>query len=334
MLKLYPIYDKITKNLIKDITIKKIFLAFYQKHPYLTLEQAIDYFSIYGGVEDSVGLEFFDDIFTLVERNFVDEFETFANSISPSYLLDEPYSKLLTILAKGEGKLISSLHKAKLGESSGMSILQEMIENEIIYIEKSRENPLKIHPKYKLKKELRRYKIQDKARFTLPFYRFWFGFVMPFYSELQQGKYKNFMEYFKQHYERLRSLVFEQLSKDLLVEYFKDKDEIISCDSYWDKDNEFDILAVTKSHKIILAECKYKDRKVCKNELNKLKQKALYSSIKVDKFVLFSKSGFSKELISYPIKDLILFDLDDFITLLTKHLQIPTNNLQFKLLQK
>lgn len=291
-------------------------MAFYHKHPYLNLEQAIDYFSIYGGIEDSVGLEFFDDVFTLVERNFVDEFETFANSISPSYLLDEPYSKLLTILAKGEGKLISSLHKAKLGESSGMSILQEMIENDIIYIERSRENPLKIHPKHKLKKELRRYKIQDKARFTLPFYRFWFGFVMPFYPELQQGKSKNFMEYFKQHYERLRSLVFEQLSKDLLVEYFRDKDEIISCDSYWDKDNEFDILAVTKSHKIILAECKYKDRKVCKNELNKLILKASQSRIKVDTYALFSKSGFSNELKLGKQKDLILFELSSINELL------------------
>ena len=56
--------------------------------------------------------------------------------------------------------------------------------------------------------------------------------------------------------------------------------------------SEFDILAVTESKTVILGECKYKDRKVCKNELTKLKAKALESGLKVDVFALFSKSGF------------------------------------------
>jgi hypothetical protein len=50
---------------------------------------------------------------------------------------------------------------------------------------------------------------------------------------------------------------------------------------------------------------------VCKNELNKLKQKAILSGIKVDRFVVFSKSGFSNELISSKPKDTLLFDLDE-----------------------
>ena len=277
----------------------------------MTLEQAIEYFSIYGGIEDSINLEFFDDVFTLVERTILEQMVDFENLISPSYILEEPYNKFLSILAKGEGKMLSSFHKARLGENNGMGIVQDLIDSNIVFIEYSRENPLKIHPKHKLKKELRRYKIQDKVRFVLPFYRFWFGFVMPFYPELKEGISTNFIKYFKQHYEILRSLVFEQLSKEFIIDYFADKDEIISCDSYWDKDNEFDILAVTKSHKIILAECKYKDRKVCKNELNKLKQKAIYSGIEVDRFVLFSKSGFSNELKDIKQQNLLLFDMDD-----------------------
>lgn len=298
------------------MAIKELFKSFCLKYPYLSLEQSIDYFSIYGGIEDSISLEFFDDIFTLVENNFVANYHSFEESISPSYIMEKPYLKLLHILAKGDGRVLSAFHKAKLGESSGFAILDELQSLDIIHIEYSRENPLKIHPKQKLKKELRGYKIQDKVRFNLPFYRFWFGFVAPFSKELQYGDSKAFLSYFKQHYERLRSLVFEQLSKELLIEYFKDKDKIISINSYWDRDNEFDILALTKSYKVILSECKYRDRKVCKGELNKLQAKAIHSKIKVDRYILFSKSGFSNELKNYSDRDLLLFELKDMELLL------------------
>ncbi|MCK4441964.1 MAG: hypothetical protein KAU90_08145, partial [Sulfurovaceae bacterium] len=79
---------------------------------------------------------------------------------------------------------------------------------------------------------------------------------------------------------------------------------------------EFDILATTEDNKVILGECKYKNRRVCKSELSKLKQKAEVSSIKVDTYALFSKNGFSNELIHNNNKDLILFELKDFKKLL------------------
>ena len=64
-------------------------------------------------------------------------------------------------------------------------------------------------------------------------------------------------------------------------------------------------------------EYKYKDRKVCKNELTKLKIKALESGLKVDIYALFSKSGFSNELLHIQDENLLLFDLNDLNSLLT-----------------
>ena len=63
---------------------------------------------------------------------------------------------------------------------------------------------------------------------------------------------------------------------------------------------------------MIVAECKYKDRKVCKNELTKLKLKAAQSGLQATYWVLFSKQGFSGELLGLKDKDLLLFDLQDF----------------------
>jgi len=273
-----------------------------------------------GGIEKDVTLDYNGDIISMVESNFVQNFSTFYAIISPSYLLETPYRELLIAVARGDGKLYSALRKAKLSEHIGKKVLKELISLDVLAIEYSRETPLKVHPKNKLPREQRAYRIQDKLRFKQPFLRFWFGFVAYFEKDLLLGDGKKFLENFSKHYERLRSLVYEQLCNDLLIQYYKDKSPILSHGSYWNVYSEFDILAVTKEKRIILAECKYKDRTVCKNELTKLKQKADESGIKVDVYALFSKSGFSKELLGMKAhskaESLLLFDLEDFRTLL------------------
>lgn len=269
-----------------------------------------------GGIEHELELDYFDDVFSMVKSNFVDNFSHFQTLVSPSYLIDTPYRELLVAVARGDGKVYSVLRKAKLSESAGEELVKELISLNILKVEYSRESPLKVHPKHKLPKDQRAYRIQDKLRFVQPFMRFWFGFVTYYRKELALGAGTKFLENFEKHYERLRSLVYEQLCNDLLLGYYEGKEEIISSGSYWNIYSEFDILAITKSKKCILGECKYKDRTVCKNELTKLKQKAAESGIKVDVYVLFSKSGFSKELLSMKSETLLLFDLNDLKVLL------------------
>jgi len=252
----------------------------------------------------------------MVKSNFVENFTNFQDLVSPSYLIETPYRELLVAVARGDGKLYSVLRKAKLSGSAGERVIDELVSLGILKVEHSRESPLRIHPKHKLPKDQRAYRIQDKLRFTQPFMRFWFGFVTYYRKDLALGKSEKFLENFEKHYERLRSLVYEQLCNDLLVDYYKNKETIISSGSYWNIYSEFDILAVTKSKKLILGECKYKDRTVCKNELTKLKQKAAESGMKVDVYALFSKSGFSKELLGLQDKKLLLFDLNDLKVLL------------------
>jgi len=261
-------------------------------------------------------LNFFEDVFIMVESNFVDNFSKFQNYISPSYLLETPYREVLMSIARGDGKFYSVLRKAKLSENAGERVIDELVSLGILKVEYSRETPLRTHPKHKLPKDQRAYRIQDKLRFTQPFMRFWFGFVTYYRKDLALGRSEKFLENFEKHYERLRSLVYEQLCNDLLIKYYENKEKIISSGSYWNVYSEFDILAVTKSKKLILGECKYKDRTVCKNELTKLKQKAAESGMKVDVYALFSKSGFSKELLGLQDEKLLLFDLNDLKVLI------------------
>ena len=276
----------------------------------------MEYFSILGGIGKEVKLDYYEDVFSMVESNFVKDFTKFQTLVSPSYLLETPYRELLVAVARGDGKFYSALRKAKLSESAGERIVQELLSLNVLKVETSRETPLRTHPKHKLPKEQRAYRIQDKLRFVQPFMRFWFGFVSYYKKELLLGKGDTFLNNFEKNYERLRTLVYEQLCDNLLVQYCEDKTPIVSSGTYWNIHSEFDILAITQSKKIILGECKYKDRKVCKNELTKLKIKAKESEINVDIYALFSKSGFSNELIGMKSYTLLLFDLSDLGLLL------------------
>jgi hypothetical protein len=295
---------------------KQAFQDFFARHPYLTLEQSVEFFSIFGGLDAAFPLDLLEETADVVHKHCTEDFARLEESIRPSYLLDTPYKALLTAIAKGDGKYHKALRKAKLSEEVGQNIVNALVELDVLYVENSRETPLRQHPKHKLPKSQRKYKIQDKLRFKKPFLRFWFAFVVGNEEALSQGEGDVFFTHFKQHYERLRSLVYEQLSDALLREYYSKKDAIETSGSYWNIYSEFDILAVSKRKKVILGECKYKERSVCKNELTKLKLKAKESGIAVDVYALFSKSGFSKELQSMKSDTLLLFDLNDLEVLL------------------
>jgi hypothetical protein len=280
----------------------------------MELEQAIELFAVFGGVERDIELDFLDDFELLIRFSFIDRYQELSNLISPSYLLEEPYRYILISIARGDGRLSNVFRKARIGDALGLRIVQELVELGIVKLEKSREAPLKKYPNQKLERSLRSYKIESKIRFRLPFYRFWFGFVEPYSKELSEKKSQRFFENFQQHFSRLNSLVFEQLSNELLNQHYNNR--LLSMGSYWDVKSEFDILAKTTTGERIVGECKYKNRRVCKSELTKLKQKADISSLKADTYALFSKSGFSNELLNRKDKNLLLFELKDFRKLL------------------
>lgn len=297
-------------------TILKSFQDFYGQFPFMDMEQAIGFFAIYGGVTHDIELDMFEDIELSLEINFVQNFETTKELISPSYLRDTPYREMLVAIANGDGRISNIFRRAKVGEESGTKTLSMLKDAGIIELEHSRQAPLKKHHKHLLKKNLRSYRIESKVRFVKPFYRFWFGFVEKRQKEPLYRPGRGFLEHFWQHKDRINSLMFEQLSA-LVLEQSLGAGEVISRGSYWDHRSEFDLLFVTRVGDIVLGECKYTSRKVTRKELVKLKDKALHSGIKVDTFALFSKSGFSNELLESKDGKLKLFELDDFARLLS-----------------
>ena len=234
----------------------------------------------------------------------------------PFFLHSELFSKFLMALAKSDGKMHSLFNRLKIGRTTGLSIVEELIDKDIIRLTHSREEPIKIFKKQLIKKEFKEYSIEPKLYFNIPFLRFWYLCVEPTRAnDLKIDVDKAVKLYYDVGY-KLSSLLFEQLSAELLRSYYLNKDKIVDCASYWDRHTEFDIYCRSKSNKFVLGECKYKSRPITKAELAKLRKKAKQSGLHIDKYALFSKSGFSYEFYKNLESDTILFTLEEFKNIL------------------
>ena len=70
---------------------------------------------------------------------------------------------------------------------------------------------------------------------------------------------------------------------------------------WWDKEIEIDIVGLGENNKIVFGECKYSKKSIGLNILNELKEKSkkvIWNNDKREEYyILFSKSGFSEDLI-------------------------------------
>ena len=193
---------------------------------------------------------------------------------------------------------------------TGYQALNQLLSKNYINKELSREKPpQKIHPKQKLKKNLRRYRIQHKVRFNKPFLRFWYRYIYPNEELIYANEIDTLISLILDDLENFVSLTFEELSMELLKERFK---KIKSIGSYWDQKVELDILVELENENKIVGECKWKNSKICKKTLTSLQKKCAIAKIEANYFALFSKSGFSNELLKNKDPNILLFDLEDF----------------------
>ncbi len=290
-------------------SIKRRFNTFYYKFPYLDIKELIENFAVFEGIcITNIRLRY--DIFENIEENIVKNYHV----IKKEYQSDELEEKILQKLALGDRKQYALYRSNRdISQMEGRVAYKKLYEKKMIKKERSREEAPK-KEKYKLlKKEFRGYTPEDKIKFTKNFDRFWYTFIVPFKNELDIGKTDEFKNNLYKNFDKFVSLTFEELSNELLKEESY-KLNIIESGGYWDKRNEFDILAKDINGDFIVGECKWTNQKICRNLLTKLKNKAKYLNFPITNFALFSKNGFSSSLLKKS--EAILFDLNDFKVLL------------------
>ena len=97
---------------------KTLFQSFYKEFSYLEVEELISYFSVLGGIKLEENWDYIGDFNTTLQYNFMNNFKKLETLISPSYLLESSYKAFLVVIAKGEGKVLSSFKKANLSNTS------------------------------------------------------------------------------------------------------------------------------------------------------------------------------------------------------------------------
>jgi len=284
------------------------FRAFYKRNYPDDMEKAIELFSIFG--RRDVVLDVTQDIDALIYTHILQNFTLHQEYIETLLHHNIHAKRLLYAFSRGDRKIFSAFKKARLNNQNGGVTLGFLQQEGIVRIEYSREEDKRLI-KPKLKREEAKHRISDKFLITDAFVRFWFFFIYPFEKEISKGDYENFFSAFHKEFPRYISLVFEELS-GVLLDYYLQDEELESVGSYWDANVEIDVYIVTKKGSIYVAECKWTNHKINKKELNKLLEKTQQLRISPSKIVLFSKRGFSKELLRLADKNLLLFSVEDF----------------------
>lgn len=151
---------------------------------------------------------------------------------------------------------------------------------------------------------------QNKVLFNSNYTRFYFYFLKPLEKLIQTNQTKA-IEIILNELDNYLSFAYEQIAKNWCEINF----DIKGVCSIWGKDYECDLFYQDYDFTMI-GEVKFKGKKMCISDYNKLKLKAFALNLNPDKFILFSKSGFSKKLLNLNDSKLILKNHNDFEKLL------------------
>ncbi|MFA5233497.1 MAG: DUF234 domain-containing protein [Sulfurimonas sp.] len=262
------------------------------------LEQALEYFSVFGGTSWSVDMS--KPLEELIENKVLKNYTYIHGDITKLTQSDKVSHSLLSAVAAGDGRVHSAIKRARISRVEGENAIATLCAKNLLKREFSLESPPNDDEK-----------IDEKLNFNTPFMRFWFAFVSPYFKGIKEGDFKEAMESFANRKSDFYELTFKKLSSELIKKSLSD-DPIVEIGSYWDRETQIDILAKTKSGKIVAGICKYSNQKAKKSELTKLQEQCRLAELTPDICVIVSKSGFSNELKALKGEDVKLFGLKNF----------------------
>jgi len=284
-------------NIQNRQTLQEQFSSFCKKNNPKNMEIAVEYFTIFGGLDVTLNMD--EPLDKLIQKHILKEYKFLRNDVAQLTNGDEKYHKLLSASALGDRRTNSSFKRASFSFDDGMDLVEELRDKGFIKLERCTEDVY----------------VSDKILFSTPFLRFWFAFISPIFKSIRDKDYKEFFEIWNNRKAEFSDLVFSQLSHEFIKNTFT-QDKIYNIGRYWDDDREIDLVAKTKSGQKIVGTCKYTDKKLKKSELTKLKENCEKAGIKPDIYVVFAKKGFSSELKAMKSETILLFTCRNFKVLI------------------
>lgn len=261
-------------------------------------QELIEFYSITGGVPKYI-LEFDRSKSALwnVENNIFNK-DNFLYS-EPKFLLQEEindlsrYFAILHSISSGNTKLSSICSQLGISSSGISPYITKLIDLDIL----EKEVPITENIDNG-KKGL--YKIKDN------YLKFWFSYVYPYQSYLEIENLSYPLERVRDSFNLWVSKIYEDLARESILYLKNPPFPIRKLGRWWDKSEEIDIVALGENE-ILFGECKWSNKKVGLSVLFALKEKSKKVNWeKADRkeyFILFSKEGFSEELIELSKND-------------------------------
>ncbi|HHZ16679.1 MAG TPA: ATP-binding protein [Clostridia bacterium] len=205
------------------------------------------------------------------------------------------YNTIIEAIALGNTKLNEIYQKTQIDKNKLTVYLKNLIDLGII----EREFPVSESIKKQASFQRGLYQITDN------FFRFWYAFVFPCISELETGDIDGvFHQVVKPSLNQFTSRSFELICREYLRKLNRQERlpfRFTKIGRWWDKTDELDIMATDKEkNHFLIGECKFKNAPFNLKDLNTLlaKFKPSNNTARVY-YYLFSKNGFSDELISF-----------------------------------
>ena len=281
-IKLQPISFEYYKEFFEDISEREL----------------VEFYSITGGIPKYI-LEFDRNKTPLwnIENNIFNK-DNFLYS-EPKFLLQEEindlsrYFSILNSIALGNTKLSSICSHLGINSNGITSYITKLIDLDIL----EKEVPVTENIENG-KKGL--YKIKDN------YLKFWFSYVYPYQSYLEIGNLAYPLEKIKNEFNLWVSKIYEDLSRETLLSNSQVPFSIKKLGRWWNNNEEIDIVGLG-DNEIIFGECKWSNKKVGLSILLSLKEKSKNvkwnNNNRKEYFILFSKEGFSDDLINLSKED-------------------------------
>lgn len=289
-----PLYGRRTVH----IRLKQIpfiyYKEFYKGQP---LKALIERYSVTGGIPKYIE-SFTDckDILTGIEENVLNQSNYLYEE--PQFLLQQEvseiggYFSILRAIAFGNHRLSDISSVLELKATDLTRPLKTLMELDLV----KREIPITEKNPEKSKKGL--YKITDN------FILFWFTFVYPNLSDIEQGNTPYVLDKIKKSFVRNHvAFVYEDICRETLAQNEQIPYHFSKVGRYWDKHTEIDVVAINEDENTILfGECKYWNKDVSTDVfyslINNANKVTWSDSTRKEIFVIYSVNGFSPELIA------------------------------------
>ena len=140
------------------------------------------------------------------------------------------------------------------------------------------------------------------------FFRFWFQYVFPYKSDLEIQRFDEVLRKMRESFKMLESGIYETVCRHIIQDF---RDEFFAFErvgKWWEREKEIDVVALNAGTKdILFGEAKWSEKQVGTNIYEALKEKAAHvdwkRNARNEHYILFSKSGFTKDMIELAKKE-------------------------------